>query len=207
MALHRCLRILPHVQDTGGFFVAVLRKTAEVPKAAAPTPHPFYVSAAASSSSSAAASSASSSAMDEVSSSSSSSSSSAADFDADIDRDVEPTPAHLDVTGDVPTVPSQKSAKSKQAAGNSKGKKDEDDENEGEDDVMRPVLVCDPKPREFCRRFFGITDELSDHNLFARSENQKRIYFLGDDVAAILRAREQVCIYFFWSYIQNFLTS
>ncbi len=29
--LHRCLRLLPHAQDTGGFFCARLRKTAELP--------------------------------------------------------------------------------------------------------------------------------------------------------------------------------
>ena len=28
--LERCLRVLPHHNDTGGFFVAVLRKTSEI---------------------------------------------------------------------------------------------------------------------------------------------------------------------------------
>ncbi len=28
LPMHRCMRILPHHQDTGGFFVAVLRKVA-----------------------------------------------------------------------------------------------------------------------------------------------------------------------------------
>ena len=30
--LERCLRVLPHHNDTGGFFVAVLEKTAELPR-------------------------------------------------------------------------------------------------------------------------------------------------------------------------------
>lgn len=30
MHLERCLRILPHLQNTGGFFVAVFRKTGPV---------------------------------------------------------------------------------------------------------------------------------------------------------------------------------
>ncbi len=33
--LERCLRVLPHGADTGGFFVAVLRKTRELPAPAA----------------------------------------------------------------------------------------------------------------------------------------------------------------------------
>jgi hypothetical protein len=28
--LHRCMRVLPHHQDTGGFFIAVLQKTAPI---------------------------------------------------------------------------------------------------------------------------------------------------------------------------------
>merc|ERR1712202_121886 len=31
MNLERCMRFLPHHQDTGGFFVAVIRKTASLP--------------------------------------------------------------------------------------------------------------------------------------------------------------------------------
>lgn len=33
--LERCIRVLPHLQNTGGFFIAVLQKTAELPWAAA----------------------------------------------------------------------------------------------------------------------------------------------------------------------------
>lgn len=32
LPLHRCMRFLPHHQDTGGFFVAVLEKVAELPE-------------------------------------------------------------------------------------------------------------------------------------------------------------------------------
>jgi hypothetical protein len=32
--LERCMRILPHHDDTGGFFVAVLQKVAELPQLA-----------------------------------------------------------------------------------------------------------------------------------------------------------------------------
>jgi 16S rRNA C967 or C1407 C5-methylase (RsmB/RsmF family) len=32
--LERCLRLLPHRDDTGGFFVAVLQKVAELPQSA-----------------------------------------------------------------------------------------------------------------------------------------------------------------------------
>ena len=32
--LERCMRLLPHHGDTGGFFVAVLQKVAELPKSA-----------------------------------------------------------------------------------------------------------------------------------------------------------------------------
>lgn len=35
--LDRCLRLLPHAQDSGGFFVALLRKTRELPRAAGTT--------------------------------------------------------------------------------------------------------------------------------------------------------------------------
>lgn len=35
--LERCLRLLPHAQDSGGFFVALLRKTRELPRAAGTT--------------------------------------------------------------------------------------------------------------------------------------------------------------------------
>ena len=34
--LERCMRFLPHHSDTGGFFVAVLAKTAELPLAVHP---------------------------------------------------------------------------------------------------------------------------------------------------------------------------
>ncbi|KAL6066432.1 tRNA (cytosine(34)-C(5))-methyltransferase [Balamuthia mandrillaris] len=35
--LERCIRIFPHLQDTGGFFVAVLKKTKEMPISSIPT--------------------------------------------------------------------------------------------------------------------------------------------------------------------------
>jgi len=30
--LERCMRLYPHLQDTGGFFVALLKKVAEIPR-------------------------------------------------------------------------------------------------------------------------------------------------------------------------------
>ena len=39
--LERCIRVLPHLQDTGGFFVAVLEKVGELPEVRGPLYHPL----------------------------------------------------------------------------------------------------------------------------------------------------------------------
>ena len=38
LGLHRCMRVLPHANDTGGFFVALLRKTNAQPPPQPPPP-------------------------------------------------------------------------------------------------------------------------------------------------------------------------
>jgi 16S rRNA C967 or C1407 C5-methylase (RsmB/RsmF family) len=166
--LERCMRILPHKQDTGGFFISVLRKTAEI------VSKPAVVAVAATST--------------------------ADQIDNDIDADTEHAPADLDVTGDVPVDPQTLRGgrgPAKGGQGARKGgfpnqiKKADGDDSDDEDDIMRPITVMPPKNREFIRSFFGIKYELSDHNLFVRSDTQHKVYIVGNEVAAILRARQQ----------------
>ncbi len=198
--LDRCMRILPHVQDSGGFFVALLRKTAPL----------FHGTAAASTSTTTTTTAAPPSAA-AVGAAPPSASAVGAD-EADMDADVAPPPAQAqcepprrDNTAEQGTAGPGSAVRGGQASGATStsgtghGGGAEDEEGPAvavggkwEDrDPFLPLLTTNAQAHQYVRHFYGLLPEFSLHNLFVRSTAQRKIYFVGREVAGLLRAKHR----------------
>jgi len=171
--LERCMRVLPHSQDTGGFFITLLRKTAPTPNMKNP-PRAKAMTAAATSTEGAPASSPTD---DETSAAAAAAQSVLAQL-PDLDGEGGATlPAGLD---DPEGSKSHKQAKKGQSKQEEKEKTKEKKFNEDPFEPMNAETV------NKIISFYGLSSGVNHSNFFTRSSTHRKCYFVAPAIASIL---------------------
>lgn len=177
--LERCVRIYPHDQDTGGFFICKLRKTAdhmptkrEAPPDAAPAPEAAKTEAAAAAAPAAAVAPAA---------------------DVKVEEKTEKTDVKMETVGAEAAVGEKRKAEGEADAGEPKKeeqktgeKKDNKKQKKSQYDILIPISQASLVER-LCE-FYGLGPGFPSDQLFTSSDTGNKIYFVSAAVRQLLAA-------------------